>query len=81
VSERAEKLVPYSIYEKYRQEKGVTDYAVAKATNITTAALTMWKQGVYAPKEDKLIEIANYLGVPFASLYAVNVKPDKRKKE
>lgn len=74
MSERAEKLVPYSLYEKFRQEKGLSDYAVAQATSITTAALTSWKQGVYAPKEDKLIEIARFLGIPFSALYAVNVE-------
>lgn len=72
MSQRAKELVPYSIYEKFRQEKGVTDYAVAQATSITTAALTNWKQGTYAPKEDKLLEIADFLGVPFSSLYAFN---------
>ena len=72
MSKRAEELVPYSIYEKYRQDKGVTDYAVAQATSITTAALTSWKQGVYAPKEDKLMEIASFLGIPFSALYAID---------
>lgn len=74
MSKRAEDIVPYSRYAKFREAKGVTDYAVAQATSITTAALTNWKQGAYAPKEDKLIEIARFLGVPFGALYAIDTE-------
>lgn len=53
----------YERYAKLRDERGLTDYAVAKATGILTATLTSWKQGVYQPKVDKLMKIADFLGV------------------
>lgn len=55
------------MYEKYarlRDEKGVTDYEVAKGTGVTTATLSNWKYGRYAPKVDKLKIIDDYFGVP-----------------
>lgn len=66
---RARDLVPYSLYEKFRNEKGVTDYAVSQATGVATAAFSEWKKGRYAPKEDKLRAIAVFLGIPMESLY------------
>lgn len=55
------------MYEKYvrlRDAKGVTDYAVAKGSGVTTAALSNWKYGRYTPKLEKLKAIADYFGVP-----------------
>lgn len=55
------------MYEKYahlRDEKGVTDYAVAKGSGVTTAALSNWKHGRYTPKLEKIKAIADYFGVP-----------------
>ena len=59
------------LYEKYaplRGEKGVTDYWVAKETGIATATLSSWKQGIYTPKLDKIVLIANVLDVPLEAL-------------
>lgn len=59
------------LYEKYatlRDEKGVTDYWVAKETGIATATLSSWKQGIYTPKLDKIVLIANVLDVPLEAL-------------
>lgn len=53
----------YKAYAKLRDERGLTDYAVAKGAGISTATLTSWKQGVYQPKIDKLMAIAQFLGV------------------
>lgn len=53
----------YQIYEKMRDARGVTDYQVAKATGVTSASLSNWKNGRYAPKVDKLQKLANYFGV------------------
>lgn len=53
----------YSIFEKLLEEKGISAYRVAKDIGISTVTLTKWKQGIYTPKTDKLIKIANYLGV------------------
>lgn len=54
------------MYQKYVELKNalnVTDYAVSKATGISTATLTNWKQGRYNPKVDKLKILADYFGV------------------
>ena len=53
----------YDIYANIRNEKGLTDYRVAKDTGIGTATLSNWKNGKYTPKADKLAKIAEYLGV------------------
>ena len=55
------------MYEKFKRlldERGVTAYQVAKETGISTATLTQWKQGLYTPKVDKIMMIADYFGVP-----------------
>ena len=53
----------YEIFEKLLKEKGVTTYQVAKATRISTASFTGWKQGKWNFKTDKLQKIADYFGV------------------
>ena len=59
----------YQKYAKLRDEKGITDYEVAKQTGIATATLTSWKQGIYTPKVEKLMLIAKYFGVPVEYFY------------
>lgn len=54
----------YEKYAKVRDERGLTDYAVAKATGVAAASLSAWKRGVYVPKLDKIRKIADYFGVP-----------------
>lgn len=59
------------MYEKYmvfRDEKGVTDYAVAQATGICASTFTDWKSGRSKPKVEKLVKIAEYLGVRIEDL-------------
>jgi transcriptional regulator with XRE-family HTH domain len=53
----------YEIFEKLCKERGVTAYKVCKATGITTATISNWKVGRYAPKQEKLKKIADYFGV------------------
>ena len=54
----------YGKFERLLAERGVTAYQVAKETGISTATLTQWKQGLYTPKVDKIMKIADYFGVP-----------------
>lgn len=54
----------YSKLEKLLEERGLTAYRVAKDTGIPTATLSNWKAGLYTPKADKLLKLANYFGVP-----------------
>ena len=53
----------YEIFEKLCRERGITPSKVSKATGISTATLTSWKQGKYTPKQDKLGKIADFFGV------------------
>ncbi len=53
----------YEIYCLLRDEKGVTDYAVAKETGINPVTFADWKKGKSAPKTEKLLQIARYFGV------------------
>ena len=58
----------YAIYERLRDDKGVTDYRVAAETGISRSTLSEWKRGKYEPKVDKLIRIANYFGISVEEL-------------
>lgn len=58
----------YKDYAKIRDEKGLTDYAVSKASGVSTATLTSWKQGIYTPKVDKVKKLADALGVKVSDL-------------
>ena len=58
----------YEIYCKLRDEKGVKDYAVAKATGMAQTVFSEWKRGKSTPKVDKLQKIADYFGVPLEYL-------------
>ena len=53
----------YEIYCKLRNEKGVKDSDVVKATGITKSTFSDWKSGRSKPKNDKLQKIADYFGV------------------
>lgn len=53
----------YEIYCKLRNEKGVKDADVSKATNITKSTFSDWKNGRSVPKQEKLQKIADYFGV------------------
>lgn len=53
----------YEIFEQLLNKYGITTYQVAKATGISTASFTGWKQGKWNFKQDKLQKIAEYFGV------------------
>ena len=50
------------------QKYNVTTYQVAKATGISTASFSGWKQGKWNFKQEKLQKIADYFGVPLSYL-------------
>ncbi|MBC5710968.1 helix-turn-helix transcriptional regulator [Hungatella sp. L12] len=58
----------YQYFEALLKKYGVTTYQVAKATGISTASFTGWKQGKWNFKPDKLQKIADYFGVPISYL-------------
>lgn len=53
----------YSIYETLLNERGLKNADIARATGISNMTLSDWKRGVSTPKQDKLMKIADYLGV------------------
>ena len=70
----------YEIFEKLLEQYGVTTYQVAKATGISTASFSGWKQGKWNFKQDKLQKIADYFGVTVDYLMTgKNDKPEEKK--
>ena len=65
----------YTKFEELLKEKGITSYRVSLDTGIPQATFSRWKNGVAAPKVDKLIKIAEYLGISLDEL----VKGDENK--
>ena len=53
----------YSTYEALRNNKGVRDADVSKATGIPQSTFTDWKNGKYVPKVEKLLKLADYFQV------------------
>lgn len=53
----------YEIFKQLCEKEGVRPADIARATGISTATLTNWKQGKYTPKENKLKLIADFFGV------------------
>lgn len=62
----------YENYQKIKESKNVKDRDVAKATGIDPATFSHWKKGLYTPKEDKLIKIANYLNISVDELKGIS---------
>lgn len=69
----------YEIFESLLKKYGVTTYQVAKATGISTASFTGWKQGKWNFKQDKLQKIADYFGVTIE--YLMTGKEEAEKNE
>lgn len=53
----------YEIYCKLRDERGLKDADVVKATGITKSTFSDWKSGRSKPKQDKLQKIADFFEV------------------
>lgn len=54
-------------YEKYaaiRDRKGYKDADVADGADVAPATLSQWKAKKSKPKADKLLRIADFLGIP-----------------
>lgn len=62
------KLTTYQKYVALRDKKGLTDYAIAKATGLSKAMFSNWKAGRYIPKIDKLQKIAGFFEVSITEL-------------
>lgn len=58
----------YENFQKLCEERGVKPGTVSRATGVSTATLTSWKQGKYTPKQDKLQKLADYFNVPLEEI-------------
>ena len=63
----------YEIYAKLRDEKGLTDYQVAKETGINSSMFADWKNGRSVPKIDRLLKIAHYFNVSVSYLIGEDI--------
>ena len=53
----------YGKFEKLCKNKGINPSTVSRATGVSTATLSSWKNGKYTPKSAKIQSIAEYFGV------------------
>lgn len=53
----------YELYCEVRDQKGLKDADVARATGINKSTFSDWKSGRSKPKNEKLSKIADFLGV------------------
>lgn len=53
----------YAKYAEIRDQHGYTDARIAEETGIAPATLSQWKNDKSKPKADKLLKIADLLGV------------------
>lgn len=53
----------YEIYERLRDARGLTDYAVAAQTGVARSILSEWKTGRHKPGIKNLLILANFFGV------------------
>ena len=69
----------YEIFKALIKKYGVTTYQVAKATGISTASFSGWKQGRWNFKQDKLKKIADYFGVSLDYLMTGKEEAEEKK--
>lgn len=68
----------YENFSKILKSKGLTPYKVSKATGISAATLTSWKNGSYTPKLDKLSLIADFLEIDISRLIGAEAKQEQK---
>ena len=66
----------YEKYKEIRDSRGLTDYAVSKATGISKGTLSDWKAGRYEPKLVTMLKIAGFFGVDI-NLLLPDYMPEK----
>lgn len=58
----------YAKYATLRDSKGLNDSKVSKATGIPRSTFSDWKSGRCKPKLEKLLKIADFLGITLDEL-------------
>lgn len=64
----------YKNFNRILKKKKLTAYAVAKATGLSPTVFSDWKSGKSKPKVDKLMKIADFLGVTIEELIKEEIK-------
>ena len=59
----------YSVYAEARDKMKLSDGDVARLSGVASATISNWKHGKYTPKIDKLVRIANVVGLKPEELY------------
>lgn len=62
----------YAIYAMARDRAELSDFKVSQMTGCRAPMLCDWKYGRYTPKHDKLVKIANLLGIPVSAFDEVD---------
>lgn len=57
-------MLTYERYAEYRDALDLTDYKISHLCGIAQSTLSEWKRGKYTPKIDKMVKIAECLGIP-----------------
>lgn len=58
IIDKEKRITAYNNYARLRDAKGLTDYAVCKASGVATSTMSNWHMGRYLPKYEKLMRIA-----------------------
>lgn len=66
----------YEIYAALRDQKGVTDYAVAKSCHLGQSTFTDWKNGRITPNLKKMMKLADYFDVTIDYLVTGKIRGD-----
>ncbi len=69
-------MFSYEKFKKLCNERNVTAYQVSNISGVATSTLSMWKQGKYVPKLDKIQKIADFFDVPVTYFLEREVKED-----
>ena len=54
----------HEVFNDLCKKHNTTPYQVGKKTGISQSTLSEWHRGLYTPKIDKLVAVANYFEVP-----------------
>lgn len=66
----------YEVFKQLCEEKGLKPSEVAKGTGLYQTLFSEWKKGKSNPNTDKMIKIANFLGVSVEYLMTGKDKTD-----
>lgn len=68
----------YEIFAQLLEQKGLKAADVCRATGIKSPVFSEWKKGKSKPNTEKMLKIANFLGVTVEYLMTGNAEPEKK---